>query len=70
MNFSKLKYTFLLLLTFQIGFAQKDRLKEADEMFDRYAFIDAREVYLEVAEAGYKSENLFKRFCPGDGISV
>lgn len=61
MNFSKLKYTFLLLLTFQIGFAQKDRLKEADEMFDRYAFIDAREVYLEVAEAGYKSENLFKK---------
>jgi len=61
LNFSKLKYTFLLLLTFQIGFAQKDRLKEADEMFDRYAFIDAREVYLEVAEAGYKSENLFKK---------
>lgn len=61
MNFSKLKYTFLLLLTFQISFAQKDRLKEADEMFDRYAFIDAREVYLEVAEAGYKSENLFKK---------
>lgn len=61
MNFSKLKYTFLLLLTFQISFAQKDRLKEADKMFDRYAFIDAREVYLEVAEAGYKSENLFKK---------
>ena len=56
-----LKFTFLLFIVFQLGFAQEDKLEEADKMFDRYAFIDAREVYLEVAEAGYKSENLFKK---------
>jgi len=61
--FSLLKVSCLLLAVFffQAGFAQKDKLEEADKMFDRYAFIDAREVYLEVAEAGYKSENLFKK---------
>ncbi|GGZ47913.1 OmpA family protein [Mesonia mobilis] len=56
-----LKFTLLLFIVFQLGFAQEDKLEEADKMFDRYAFIDAREVYLEVAEAGYKSENLFKK---------
>jgi len=61
--FSLLKVSCFLLAVFffQAGFAQKDKLEEADKMFDRYAFIDAREVYLEVAEAGYKSENLFKK---------
>ncbi len=43
------------------GFSQRDKLKEADKMFESYAFIDAQEVYLEVAEAGYESENLFKK---------
>ncbi|HIB38336.1 OmpA family protein [Mesonia sp.] len=60
---NNIKFTFLLLilLSAQISFSQEDKLEEADKMFDRYAFIDAREVYLEVAEAGYKSENLFKK---------
>ncbi|GGE23455.1 OmpA family protein [Psychroflexus planctonicus] len=42
-------------------YAQVDRLEEADKKFERFAFIDAQEIYLEVAEAGYKSENLFKK---------
>jgi len=50
-----------LLFTCFFSFAQEDKLKEADKMFDRYAFIDAREIYLEVAEAGYKSESLFEK---------
>jgi len=57
----KINCFLLALFFFQVGFSQKEKLKEADKMFDRYAFIDAREVYLEVAEAGYKSENLFKK---------
>ncbi len=56
----------ILVLLFFLGcsflaFSQKDKLEEADKMFDRYAYIDAREVYLEVAENGYESENLFKK---------
>ena len=52
---------FSLFLSCFFTEAQEEKLKEADKMFDRYAFIDAREIYLEVAEAGYKSENLFKK---------
>ena len=53
---------FLIVFFFQSALlAQEDKLKEADKMFDRYAFIDAREIYLEVAKAGYESENLFKK---------
>lgn len=60
------KIIHLLILSFfvtlsQNGVAQADRLKEADKKFDRYAFIDAQNIYLEVAEAGYKSANLFKK---------
>ena len=36
-------------------------MEDAVEMYPTWCVIDAREVYLEVAEAGYKSENLFKK---------
>ena len=60
---NNIRFTLILLvfLSVQFSLGQEDKLEEADKMFDRYAFIDAREVYLEVAEAGYKSENLFKK---------
>jgi len=51
----------LILALPSFGWAQINRLKEADRMFENYAFIDAQEIYLEVAKAGYKSENLFKK---------
>lgn len=58
----KLKLTYLLILLIHISaFAQKDKLEEANKMFDSYAFIDAQKIYLEVAKAGYESENLFKK---------
>lgn len=60
-NIYKYLVFFSLFLSCFFTEAQEEKLKEADKMFDRYAFIDAREIYLEVAEAGYKSENLFKK---------
>lgn len=62
----KQKTSHLFLIIFCLAFCatafgQREKLKEADKMFDSYAFIDAQEVYLEVAEAGYESENLFKK---------
>ncbi|WP_127846287.1 OmpA family protein [Psychroflexus aestuariivivens] len=55
-------FSFIFCIMFcATGFSQRDKLKEADKMFESYAFIDAQEVYLEVAEAGYESENLFKK---------
>ncbi|QSS97529.1 OmpA family protein [Psychroflexus sp. ALD_RP9] len=58
----KLKFLYIILLLFQFsGFSQKSKLEEANKMFDSYAFIDAQKIYLEVANAGFESENLFKK---------
>lgn len=55
---------FILIAAFFVGsatYSQVDKLKEADKMFEGYAFIDAQKIYLEVAKSGYESENLFKK---------
>ncbi|MFD2564888.1 OmpA family protein [Aquimarina rubra] len=41
--------------------AQEKRLEKADENFNRYAFVDARKIYLDVARSGYASADLFKK---------
>ncbi|KAA1242429.1 OmpA family protein [Aquimarina sp. RZ0] len=41
--------------------AQEKRLERANESFDRYAFVDARKIYLNVAESGYASADLYKK---------
>ncbi|GAA4271460.1 OmpA family protein [Aquimarina gracilis] len=42
-------------------YAQDKRLEKADESFNRFAFVDARKIYLKVAESGYESLDLFKK---------
>ena len=44
-----------------ISFSQIEKLKEANKKFENFAYVDARQIYLEVAEAGYESESLFKK---------
>ena len=44
-----------------IAFAQEKRLEKANENFDRYAFVDARKIYLSVAKNGYASADLYKK---------
>jgi outer membrane protein OmpA-like peptidoglycan-associated protein len=62
MKFNFKHIFFLIAILFSgIANSQEDRLKEADKMFEGYAFIDAQKIYLEVAKSGYKSENLFKK---------
>ncbi|EMY82167.1 peptidoglycan-binding lipoprotein ion transport porin, OmpA family [Psychroflexus gondwanensis ACAM 44] len=51
----------ITILFTSLGYSQIDKLKEADKMFEGYAFIDAQKIYLEVARSGYESENLFKK---------
>ncbi|AWH73517.1 flagellar motor protein MotB [Dokdonia sp. Dokd-P16] len=41
--------------------AQEGKIDKADKKFDQYAFVDARKIYLEVAEKGYKSADLFQK---------
>lgn len=45
--------------SFQIQ-AQKSNIKKADEVFEAYAYIDAREIYLKVVKSGYQSPQVFK----------
>ncbi|MFC5045950.1 OmpA family protein [Aquimarina hainanensis] len=58
-------YTYLilgLLVTIpQLSTAQEKQLHKADEKFEQYAFVDARKIYLEVAENGYTSSDLYRR---------
>lgn len=41
--------------------AQKNRVEKANKEFDKYAFIDAREIYLKVVEDGYSSAEIYKK---------
>ncbi len=57
-------YTINILLSVMIccvSFAQEKRLSKADENFERYAFVDARKIYLDVAKSGYGSADLYKK---------
>nr|WP_114902991.1 OmpA family protein [Kordia sp. SMS9] len=53
-------YTVLSLCVF-FGYAQERKLNKADKKYDSYAFINAIEIYEEVAEEGYKSKELFEK---------
>jgi outer membrane protein OmpA-like peptidoglycan-associated protein/tetratricopeptide (TPR) repeat protein len=50
----------MLLFTGNI-FSQKGKVAKANKNFDKYSYIDAREVYLKVVEDGYKSAEIYKR---------
>ncbi len=51
----------LSLLTLCSVFSQEKRLEKANENFSRFAFVDARKIYLQVAESGYESLDLYKK---------
>ncbi|MFK7750802.1 MAG: OmpA family protein [Kordia sp.] len=53
-------YTLVSLFVL-VGYAQEDKLDKANEKYDSYAFINAIEIYEEVAEEGYKSKELFEK---------
>ncbi|EDM43539.1 outer membrane protein, peptidoglycan-associated lipoprotein [unidentified eubacterium SCB49] len=50
---------FLMLVT--IVTAQENKLEKANKDFDNFAYVDAREAYLKVAESGFLSEDLLMR---------
>lgn len=59
-----IKLAFVIFNISFLSFSQIDNekaLKNADKKFDNFAYVDAREIYLEVAKSGYKSESLFKK---------
>ncbi|MEW7290751.1 OmpA family protein [Aquimarina sp. 2304DJ70-9] len=52
--------SFCILISSMV-YSQDKRLAKADENFNRFAFVDARKIYLQVAESGYESLDLFKK---------
>ncbi|WP_298520711.1 OmpA family protein [uncultured Kordia sp.] len=56
-------YTIIAVLIVGIGAvnAQEKNIKKGNNQYDNYAFIDAREAYLKVAEEGYQSVELLAR---------
>ncbi|MCB0466932.1 MAG: OmpA family protein [Aequorivita sp.] len=51
----------LVVLTAGSTFSQKKDINKANKEFDKYAYIDAREIYLKVVEDGYESAEIFKK---------
>lgn len=43
-----------------VCFSQKKQVEKANKEFDKYAYIDAREIYLKVVEDGYSSAQIYK----------
>lgn len=60
-----MKTLFLLFIIIPLvtisGYAQERKLDKANQQYNQLAFIDATEVYLDVANSGYKSEELFEK---------
>lgn len=58
-----LRYLCLTLLFLAGPFtnAQEGKLKKAGKDFENYGYINAREIYLKVAEKGYESEELYQK---------
>ncbi|MBI6117650.1 OmpA family protein [Salegentibacter maritimus] len=59
-NFQYL-YIFFFLCSTSTVMAQEAKLDKANEAFNEYEYINARDIYLEVAEKGFESEELFQR---------
>ncbi len=54
-------YSIIALITVQLGFAQENKIKKANEDFFNYDYIDARKIYLKVVEDGYESAQVFQK---------
>jgi outer membrane protein OmpA-like peptidoglycan-associated protein/tetratricopeptide (TPR) repeat protein len=51
----------LVVLTAGTAFAQQKDIQKANKEFDKFAYIDAREIYLKVVADGYESAEIFKK---------
>ena len=57
----KILFLALLVLTIGNAFSQKREIQKANKEFDKFAYIDAREIYLKVVADGYESAEILKR---------
>ena len=59
--FKKILMSILVVLTASISIAQKSQIEKANKEFDKYSYIDAREIYLKIVEDGYESAQVFQK---------
>jgi len=52
---------FLICFIPTVSFSQKNQIDKANKEFDRFSYIDARNIYLKVVEDGYTSAEIFKK---------
>ena len=60
-SIQKLLTILVMFLNIGFGFSQTNDLIQADKNFDRFAYIDARYIYLKVVEDGYGSAEIYKK---------
>lgn len=58
--FIRLSIVCLFLGSAAMSFAQQGKVKKANKDFDRFEYIDAREIYLKVVEDGYTSAQIYE----------
>src|SRR5690606_13567684 len=51
----------LVVFTAGSSFSQQKDIQKANKEFDKFAYIDAREIYLKVVADGYESAEIFKK---------
>lgn len=51
----------IALLCASFSFSQKKQVEKANKEFDKYSYIDARDIYLKVVEDGYDSAEILKK---------
>ena len=62
MKYSIKKYiTLLCFFGITFSYAQEKKVEKGNEEFNKYAFIDAREAYLKVAEDGYRDAGMLEK---------
>ncbi|AOW11390.1 OmpA family protein [Flavobacterium gilvum] len=58
---SKLKFILVFLSLNVISNVYSQKVKQADELYNRFAYIDAIKIYEGVAEKGYEDEKIFQK---------
>lgn len=59
--FNKSIFFLLFFCIVTVSFSQRKEIKKANEDFDKFAYIDAREIYLKVVKDGYQSAEIYKK---------
>lgn len=61
LNMHKIIMLVVLGLFCTMSFAQKGAVSKADKQFEKYSYIDARNIYLKVVEDGYVSAQIYEQ---------